>query len=160
MNNYTSAWLHVAMTEIGETDRRIIEKLRENARRSVSEIAKDLRLPRTTVADRIRHLERQRTILGYTARLNHSQLGEGQTAFVMLQVGRNPAADSNEFPARVNALAGVEEFHAIAGEWDALVKVRAASMNDLFSLVERIARVPGVARTVTLTCFKTLREPV
>src|SRR5689334_17353004 len=48
------------------TDRTLLALLRENARAPVTELARSLKLSRTTVQSRIERLERQRVIVGYT----------------------------------------------------------------------------------------------
>ena len=48
------------------TDRALLALLRENARAPTSELARKLKLSRTTVQSRLERLERQRVIAGYT----------------------------------------------------------------------------------------------
>src|SRR5437764_6716976 len=67
-------------------DHALLQLLKANARESTAELARKLGLSRTTVQDRIRRLERDGVIAGYTVRLD-GQLGQRQIrAEVLLNV--------------------------------------------------------------------------
>lgn len=60
---------------LDEKDKKILEMLRRNARVSYSEIAKQLGLSDVAVLKRIRRLESEGIIRGYTLRLNPTAVG-------------------------------------------------------------------------------------
>ena len=72
---------------IDHTDRAILRILQESARTSNAEIARRVGLAPSAIFQRIRKLEEQGLIEGYTARLNPRSLGYGLVAFVMIQTG-------------------------------------------------------------------------
>lgn len=148
------------MTElIDETDRRLLRELRANGRATAVELAKKLDVPRTTVVGRMRRLEKERVILGYTARVDHVKLGEPVTAFIMVGFGPTPGADQRELARKLARLPGVEEVNIISGEWDILIKIRAASIQAIGDLIlDKVRRQPGVDRTHTFTVFGTITE--
>ena len=53
-----------------DTDRRLLEILREDARAPTAQLARALGLSRTTVQSRLERLERSGVITGYTVRLS------------------------------------------------------------------------------------------
>jgi Lrp/AsnC family transcriptional regulator, leucine-responsive regulatory protein len=64
-----------------------------------------------------------------------------------------------EVAKRIARLHGVEEVFVISGEWDILAKVRGASIESIGELVlEKIRTTPGVARTLTMASFASIRE--
>ena len=52
--------------DLDDTDQALLNLLRENARASVVELARKLKLSRTTVQSRLQRLERSKAVLGYT----------------------------------------------------------------------------------------------
>ena len=147
------------MTNMDELDRRLLVELGKDARATAVELAKKLNVPRTTVVGRLRRLEEERVILGYSARIDHRKLGEPVKAFLMVAFTPAAGQDQRQLARRVAALPGVEEVNIISGEWDILVKVRAASLDAIGDLVlDRVRREPGVARTMTFASFATIKE--
>jgi DNA-binding Lrp family transcriptional regulator len=50
---------------------------------------------------------------------------------------------------------GVAEAYSVTGEWDFVAIVRVAATEDLARIVtERLARVPGIARTYSMVAFE------
>lgn len=138
-------------------DRQILGNLQSNARISNAEIARRVGLAPSAVLERIRRLERDGIVLGYTARINPVAVGRGTLAFVFVQ------AESRPFDASVgrqlSEIPEVLEVHEIAGEDCLLAKVRCESNEALGRLLqERIGSLPAVRRTRTTIALATVRE--
>jgi len=59
----------------------------------------------------------------------------------------------------ISTISGIFEVHMISGEYDMLLKVRGASMEEIGSLViDKLREVKGVARTLTCAVFTTVRD--
>ena len=69
-----------------DTDRQLISLLRDNARLSVVELARKLRVARATVQNRIARLEREGTIVGYTVRLRPEGEQHGIRAMMSIAI--------------------------------------------------------------------------
>lgn len=145
--------------QIDDLDHQILAALKRDGRKGAAEIARELGQPRTTIVERIKRLEAQQVILGYTARVNHARLGAGVVSFVMASFAPASGTSQKEVARRIARLPGVEEVHVISGEWDILAKVRGASIESIGELVlEKIRTTPGVARTLTMAAFAGIRE--
>ena len=70
------------MIELDDIDKQIIAHLQENARISNREIAKRIGLTATPTIERVKRLEREGVIKGYTAVLEKEKVGKGMTVFV------------------------------------------------------------------------------
>jgi DNA-binding Lrp family transcriptional regulator len=54
---------------------------------------------------------------------------------------------------------GVSEAYSVTGEWDFVAMVRVADPEQLAKVVtESLAQLPGIARTYTMTAFRTFSE--
>lgn len=143
---------------LDELDRDILSYLERDARTGAAELARTLGQPRTTVAERIKRLEDRGVIKGYTTRIDHAALGKGVVAFVMASFTPASGTSQREVAKRIARLEGVEEVYVITGEWDIVAKVRGASIEEIGDVVlERMRTTPGVARTLTMTAFTTIR---
>ena len=145
---------------LSKTDRLLLDALMENARVPLTTLASKLRIPRSTLKEHLRRLEREKVIRGYTVVRNHEALNESMTAFVMVQIGANPAQSLTEYAKRIGRLPLVEEVHVITGEWDIMVKIRGADMKSIYKTAQALDPETGYGRTLTILAFETTKEPV
>ena len=73
-----------------ELDNQLIAQLRHNARLSVADLAHKLKVSRGTVTNRLRKLEDDQTIVGYTVQLKPDSVRESISAWMDIQP--DPAA--------------------------------------------------------------------
>lgn len=144
---------------LDEKDSSILEKLIEDSRRTTKAIAKDLDIPRATVHDRIVKMEQKGVIIKYTAVPDYAQLGLGVSAFILVQFESESGMSQRETADEISTIPGIFEVHMISGEYDMLLKVRGASMEDIGLLViDKLREVKGVARTLTCAVFTTVKD--
>jgi DNA-binding Lrp family transcriptional regulator len=120
------------------TDRRIIDALAQDARRSASEVGRLVGLSPPAAKRRIDRLEQQGLIRGYTIKLDQRQLGEQIEAFIELRF-----APGTQVAEVDNAVADLPELIAsftLAGDPDALAHVRVRDLEHLKAVVDRIRR--------------------
>jgi DNA-binding Lrp family transcriptional regulator len=104
-------------------------------------------------------MEQRKVIRKYTAVPDYAQLGQGVTAFILAQFEPREGLSQRETADEIADITGISEVHMISGEYDMLLKVRGASMEDIGKLViDRLREVKGVARTLTCACFTTVKE--
>src|SRR6185503_8944485 len=105
----------MAGTTIDDTDRAILALLRENARRTVADIATRVNLSPAPVKRRIERLERLGVIVGYTVVTDETKLEGAVEAFTELRyVG---TADFEAIVAAVvSEIPEVQEIFTIAGD--------------------------------------------
>ena len=142
-----------------EKDEAILGELMKDSRKTTKAIAKSLNMPRATVHDRIARMEQKGMIRRYTAIPDYTQLGLGVTAFILVQFESEKGVSQRETADDIADIKGIYEVHMISGEYDMLLKVRGASMEDIGKLViDKLRDVVGVSRTLTCACFTTVKE--
>jgi Lrp/AsnC family leucine-responsive transcriptional regulator len=142
---------------IDEIDRKIINRLQENARETQADIARAVGLAPSAVLERIRKLEARRVIQGYTAKLDPAVLGQSMLAFVAVRSAEGPSDDS--VARQLGELPEVLEVHHVAGDDCYLVKVRARSPEHLGVLLRtQIGTIPCVRSTRTTVVLETVKE--
>lgn len=129
-----------------DTDHQLIALLRRDARMSVAALAARLGVSRGTVTNRLRRLEDDRVVVGYTVRLRPDAEPSQIRAWMGVLV------DGNQTRAVIASLLGepgVEALHDTNGRWDLLAELRADSMAELSKVLERIRLIKGIANTET-----------
>ncbi|MCZ6501175.1 MAG: Lrp/AsnC family transcriptional regulator [Gammaproteobacteria bacterium] len=125
-------------------DQQLIAKLRENARRSTSEIARELGVSRSTVNSRIKRLEDTGVIKGYTLEYGEDYANQLVNAHVLIKVNQKLTARTNRDLHQVPQIRAV---FAISGDYDLIAEIEAESTANLSQILDLIGNFEGVERT-------------
>jgi Lrp/AsnC family leucine-responsive transcriptional regulator len=129
------------------TDRRILGELRSDARISWRELGEVVHLSPTSVADRVRRLERDGVIEGYTVRVDPAALGRTVRAVVDVSLGAGVLVD--DFEARLAQRDEVSFAAYVTGTADYSIIVECAGADGLDGFVRWLRAEAGVSRTET-----------
>ena len=99
-----SSITHYHMIELDDIDKQIIAHLQENARISNREIAKRVGLTATPTIERVKRLEREGVIKGYTVVLEKEKVGKGMTVFVKVTLSVHQMSLLDDF---IEAVRGI-----------------------------------------------------
>ena len=131
--------------ELDLIDRRIFELLQDDGRRTIADIAAHVNLSAAPVKRRIDRLERSGVIAGYTAVLDHARLRSTIEAFVEIRI--SGSTDVDAFIAGISEIPEVSEIFALAGEPDAIVRIRVDDVEHLKRVVNVMRRAAYVTAT-------------
>jgi DNA-binding Lrp family transcriptional regulator len=131
---------------IDETDRRIIGKLRENARTPISDLGRALGLSRTTVQSRIERLERLGVVTGYTLKVSEAYERGLIHAYVMLTTAPKQTA-AVIGAARSNP--AVRRLASVSGPFDLIAEVATQTVAEMDELIDALGALEGVERTTS-----------
>jgi DNA-binding Lrp family transcriptional regulator len=120
--------------------------LRRNGRESTASLARKLGVARTTVQERIRRLERDGIIAGYTVRVSEEFARQRIAAQVLLNV--NPKA-GERVVRELELRPWVRAVYALSGVFDYQVLVEAGSTEEIDRNLDAIGRIDGIERTQT-----------
>ena len=137
-----------------ETDHQLIALLRHDARLSVAALAARLGVSRGTVTNRMRRLEDDSVIVGYTVRLRPDVPRSEITAWMSIAVEGN---QTRSVIASLLGEPGVATLHDTNGRWDLLAELRAENLQDLAKVLERIRLLKGISNTETSIHLETYR---
>jgi DNA-binding Lrp family transcriptional regulator len=137
---------------VDETDRRILEVLRGDARASVRDVAARLHLSRANAYARVRRLQDLGVIKGFTTVVDPHALGLGLSAYVHVRIKQN---GWKRFRERVIELPEAAHVTLVAGDFDVTLLVRCRDAEHLRELVlDRIQAMPEVLGTQTVVVFE------
>ena len=136
-------------------DRRLLALLKANARESTASLARKLGLSRTTVQERIRRLERNGVIAGYTVRIAEDLARNVLSAQVLLCVDPK---QSERVVAELKAMPRCTALRAVSGVFDYVATVEADTTAELDRWLDRIGQLQGIERTQTLVILSTKFE--
>jgi len=133
--------------QLDAIDKRIIQLLQQDAKMKMKEIAEALHMTTTPIFERIKRLEQQEFIKGYTAVVDKKKVGFGLMAFCSVSLEKHHEDNIEKFVAEINALPEVLECYHIAGMFDYLLKIIVKDMNDYqHFLTRKLAKVKNIGK--------------
>ncbi len=138
----------LANVELDHIDHQIIELLRDDARRTITDIAANVNLSTAPVKRRIDRLEALGVITGYTVTVDQALIGPSIDAFTELRLAGD--ADIDEILASIQQIPEIREVFTMAGDPDALLRIRVDDVEHLKAVVNRLRRTGRVTGTKTL----------
>ena len=131
---------------LDETDSRIIRALTSNGRASVSELSELVNLSQTPVARRIRNLEKEGVISGYSAIIDERKLGFTFSVFVSVRLEKQIDDRLEVFETRVRSMPEVVDCWLMTGNSDYLLRVVTRDIEEFEKfLLGDLTRIDGVA---------------
>jgi len=141
---------------LDDLDRKILDHLEHEGRATLADIGAAVGLSASAVKRRVDRLQTSGVIVGYTAIVDPQAIGDRLEAFVELYCADNVAP--GDLLASVAGLPAVVAAHTVAGDADAVVRVRVEGIEALERTIEQLRRDPKVMRTRTMVALSTLVE--
>ncbi|WP_456422205.1 Lrp/AsnC family transcriptional regulator [Thermococcus sp.] len=140
---------------VDELDLKIISLLQKNARLSYREIARELNVAVGTIYNRIRKLEEEGVIKGYSPVLDYEKLGFGLTALIGIKAqGRKIAEIERKIAEKTRAMM----VYDITGEFDIFVIAKFRDRADMNRFVKWLLSLEGVEKTNTSVAMQVVKE--
>ncbi len=141
--------------ELNETDMKILKALLEDARFSSRQIAKNVGVSVGTVLSRIKKMEDDGLIKGYSVILNHEKLGYELTVVMEITVSKGRLIEMENEIAKNPNVCGVYD---VTGLTDAVIIAKFKSREDLGHFTKSLLALPYIERTNTHVVLATVKE--
>jgi len=131
-------------------DRKIVEQLMKDARKSYVEIARQCKVTHTAVHQRFKKMKEAGIISGSQLVFNHKSMGYLTCAFIGIQVNLTATSTHNEVFNKIRQIPEIVECHHISGKYSLLVKIVTRNNEHLKQvIVEQIQSIPEITFTET-----------
>tara|TARA_B110000240_G_C13434962_1_gene425389 strand:- start:17 stop:439 length:423 start_codon:yes stop_codon:yes gene_type:complete len=133
-------------------DIKLLNILKKNARTSVSNIAIDLQITRTTVRTRMRKLKETGEISGFTVITKSDVSPAPVRGLVMLQI---EGTGAHTIRQKLLLLQQVYSVHTTNGKWDMIIDLGTQSLAELDEILSKIRKFSGVKGSETSLLLST-----
>jgi DNA-binding Lrp family transcriptional regulator len=140
---------------LDETDVKVLKALTQDARLSSRQIAKQCDISIGTVLSRIKRMEEEGVIKGYTALLDQEKLGYELTVVTEITVSKGRLLEMENEIARIPNVCCVYD---LTGMSDAAIIAKFKRREDLSKFTKRLLSLPYVERTNTHVVLTTIKE--
>ena len=140
-----------------ELDNRLLSALHRDARASLSELAEQLGVTRTTIRTRLQKLKQSGEIVGFTVTTRQDVAQSPVRGLMMLGIeGRG----TERIMSRISAMRQVRAVHSTNGSWDLIAEIGTQTLEELDEMLFTIRRMDGVTRSETNLLLSTRRGRV
>jgi len=140
---------------LDETDVKILKALTLDARLSSRQIAKQCGISIGTVLSRIKRMENEGIIRGYSALLDHEKLGYELTVISEITVSKGRLLEVENEIARLTNVCSVYD---VTGLIDAIIIAKFKNREELGKFTKRLLAIPFVERTNTHVVLTSIKE--
>jgi Lrp/AsnC family transcriptional regulator, leucine-responsive regulatory protein len=140
-------------------DLAILSVLREDARASLQDISARVGLSTTPCWTRIKKMESDGVIQGYTVRIDPAAIGFTETVIVQVTLESHNDETLAAFGRALEAIPEVLEAFLISGDYDYYVRIAVRDTRDYERLLrERLYRIPGIRHSKSSFVLRRLKE--
>jgi len=140
-------------------DLAILTVLQQDARASLQEVSSRVGLTSTPCWTRIKKMENDRVIQGYTVRLDPVAIGFTETVIVQVTLDNHHEETLEAFGKALEAIPEVLEAYLVSGDYDYHLRIAVHDTRDYERLLrERLYRIPGIRQTKTSFVLASLKE--
>ena len=140
---------------LDEVDERLLTLLRDDARQTIAQLAKELGISRGQIYSRLARLEEENVVAGYTVRLGNAFAASRVRAHMMIKTLPRYHREVEQALAQLSL---VQAIHAISGEYDIIAMLETEDGAQLNELIDEIGLLDGVERTTTSVILATKVE--
>jgi len=140
-------------------DLAILAVLQQDARASLQEISSRVGLTSTPCWTRIKKMEGDGVIQGYTVRLDPAAIGFTETVIVQVTLDNHHEETLEEFGKALEEIPEVLEAYLVSGDYDYHIRIAVRDTRDYERLLrERLYRIPGIRHSKSSFVLARLKE--
>jgi len=133
-------------------DQKLLSILKSDARISTSDLARKLDLSRSTIQSKIKKLEQEGVIKGYTVMYGDEYQNKLVSAHVLIKVIQKLTDKTNR---ELSNMTEVWALHAISGDFDLIAMLKTETTQALSRVLDEISNLEGVERTNSSVILET-----
>lgn len=145
-----------SLHQLDDIDITILDILQKNGRTRRNDLAQVVNLSIPSVSERLKKLEENGFITGYTTTIDPKKVGKDITAFITVTVDSSKHYAS--FIDHAKSTDEILEIHSVTGTGTHLIKIRTDNTSTLEKLLSKIQAWSGVVNTTTSVVLSTMKE--
>ncbi|HEX7812663.1 MAG TPA: Lrp/AsnC family transcriptional regulator [Burkholderiales bacterium] len=145
--------------ELDNFDIAILTVLRDDARASLQDISNKVGLSTTPCWNRVKKMETEGVIQGYTVRIDPAAIGFTETVIVQVTLESHNDETLYAFGKALGEIPEVLEAFLISGDYDYYIRIAVRDTRDYERLLrEKLYRIPGIRHSKSSFVLRRLKE--
>ena len=144
--------------KLDKIDIKILSELQKNGRISNVELSEVVHLSASPCLMRVKKLQEEGFIVGYSAQVDVAKLGQTLTVFTEITLKNHRPIDFSRFLSTVEKIDSVIECHLVSGGYDYMVKFITPGISEYQTIMERLLELDiGIDKYFS---FVVLKSPI
>lgn len=144
---------------IDDKDLAILALMQQNAKMTVKEIADSVHLSTTPVHERIKRMEQNGVIKQYATLVDHAKVKKGLMVICYVSLRQHDKIEGAKFIQRIQEMNEVIECYNISGEFDFMLKVVAADMDDYYDFhVNKLSQAENIGHVQSVFVMGIIKQ--
>ena len=145
--------------KVDKFDLAILKVLQEDARASLQAMSERVGLSSSPCWARIKRMESEGVIQGYTVRVDPPSIGLSETVIVQVTLESHTDETLYDFGRMLEQIPEVMEAYLVSGDYDYYIRIAVKDTRDYERLLrERLYRIPGIRHSKSSFVLRTLKE--
>lgn len=145
--------------KLDDTDKNLLRLLQRDSNQTVKALAAQLGKSTTPIFERIKKLEKEGIIEGYSARINAKKIGLKQIVFIAISLQGHTRSYLEKFVKEINNFPEVIECHRVSGNFDYLLKLVVADIEAYETfIVTKLTLLPYIGNVQSHITLSTSKE--
>jgi len=147
------------MRKMDHIDVKILSILQADGKTTNVSLAKQVHLSTTPCLERVKALENEGFITGYSAKLSPAHLGLGLVVFIWVLLDRTTEDAFEKFKEAVLQIKEIQECHMVTGGFDYFLKVRVTDMTAYRNFLGHVlSHISGIKQTHSYPVMEEIKE--
>lgn len=140
-------------------DRAILRALRQDSRRTLSDLGAEIGLSSTACWTRIKRLEAEGVITRYTIDMDRGKLGYRDSVIVQVTLESHSDETLYEFGRMLAEIPEVVEAYLVSGDYDYYIRIAVRDTRDYERLLrEKLYKIPGIRHSKSHFVLRVLKD--
>ncbi|MBI4139874.1 Lrp/AsnC family transcriptional regulator [Candidatus Woesearchaeota archaeon] len=122
-----------------------------NCTPQISQLAKKLKEPASTIHYNIKRLEHEGIIKIYKAVYNYKLIDKGHCTYLLAHLNEKQYSNPEETAQKISEFSEVESVDIITGEYELIIKLRTKDIDEYYTFIKRVIKQYGITKTVSMT---------
>ena len=146
------------MISLDDIDRRILDRLQRDGRLSNADLAQEVGLSPSPCWRRVKALEEQGVIKGYTAQLDAKAVGLSVTVFMSVSLTTQVEKALQAFERAASERPEVMECYLMTGDSDYLLRIVVPDLEAYERFVMDFTKIAGIAQIRSSLALRTVKQ--
>lgn len=120
----------------------------------ISQVAKRLKQPSTTIHYNIKKLKKEGAIKTYKAVFDYKKIGEGHCTYILINLSKDTYDDPEKIAKALAQDNKVESVDICTGDYELLIKLRTKDIDEYYEWVKQKVKTYGFSKTYSITSLK------
>jgi DNA-binding Lrp family transcriptional regulator len=124
----------------------------------ISQIAKKLKEPGTTIHYNIKRLEKEGKIKSYKAVFDYKKINEGHCTYVFVNLGKEDYGDPEKIAKEIATDSRVESIDICTGDYELIIKFRTKDIDEYYETMKAWIKKYDLGKTTSITSLKQMKS--